>query len=545
MLTPTHRRPTRRSALIQLPVTVDASNVQTLQAQIFEQIRRMILDGRLKSGDALPTTRELSLQLGVSRNTAVIAYDRLVAEGYIQAQAYVGTFVAKDIPDMTFLLEAGAPPTAIGRSGCDAETKETMIAPLRAHRLVDAGRRRLVADFWVGRPDARSFPLRAWSHHIRNRLRGAGVALTNYGDAAGLPELRQAIANHLGPARGMIVDPDQIIIVGGCQEGFNLVARLLLTSGGDAIVEAPCYQGAAYVFESFGAILHPVPVDHEGLDTAMLPNTRGALAYVTPSHQYPTGVTMTLQRRIELLSWANENGAYIVEDDYDSDFRFSGTPLTALKGLDRNDRVIYVGTFSKCMGPGLRLGYVVLPRRLIESARRLKILMNNGQGWLEQAAMADFMASGEFGRHLRRIRQLYRERRDALLAALARHFGACEILGEQAGMHLVWRLPDGFPSGTEIEARGLAGGVGVCSITSAAGLHFDGVDSSDRYLIFGFAALTEREIEEGVARLARVVADIRATPSQSPQIAERLNQQNSSDPMGRRHHGDRFNSYIQ
>jgi GntR family transcriptional regulator/MocR family aminotransferase len=194
-----------------------------------------------------------------------------------------------------------------------------------------------------------------------------------------------------------------------------------------------------------------------------------------------------------------------MEDDYDSDFRFVGSPLTALKGLDRNERVIYLGTFSKCMGPGLRLGYVVAPRRLVESFRRMKMLMNNGQSWLEQAAMADFMASGEFGRHLRRIRQLYRERRDALLNALHKHFGECEVYGEQAGMHLVWKLPEGFPSAEEVEAKALAAGVGVCSLATGSALRFDKNDGGDRLLMLGFVALSEKEIEDGIARLAAAV----------------------------------------
>jgi GntR family transcriptional regulator/MocR family aminotransferase len=214
---------------------------------------------------------------------------------------------------------------------------------------------------------------------------------------------------------------------------------------------------------------------------------------------------MSLQRRIELLAWATQHDAYIIEDDYDSDFRFIGSPLTALKGLDRNERVIYLGTFSKCMGPGLRLGYVVAPRRLVESFRRMKMLMNNGQSWLEQAAMADFMASGEFGRHLRRIRQLYRERRDALLSALTKHFGPCEVYGDQAGMHLVWKLPETLPDAAEVEARGLAAGVGVISLATGSALRFGDDDGGDRMLMLGFVALTEKEIEDGVARLANAL----------------------------------------
>ncbi len=494
--------PVVRSGHVQLSISLDESNKSTLQAQIFDQIRAMILNGQLRGDDPLPTTRELSAQLGVSRNTAVLAYERLIAEGYIRTKPYVGTFVSPDLPDTAFLSSASektapaAPPPPEDNAFGGAPRE------LRTHRLADPDRRRLAADFWVGRPDARSFPLKAWSQHIKARLKSAGARLTSYNDPAGLLELRQAIAKHLAPARGVVCDADQIIIVGGCQDGFNLVGRLLVTPGSTAVVESPCYQGAAFVLESLGAKLHPVPIDRDGLDVTKLPQVEGAVAYVTPSHQYPVGVTLSLQRRIELLAWATQYDAYIMEDDYDSDFRFVGSPLTALKGLDRNERVIYLGTFSKCMGPGLRLGYVVAPRRLVESFRRMKMLMNNGQSWLEQAAMADFMASGEFGRHLRRIRQLYRERRDALLTALQKHFGECEIYGEQAGMHLVWKLPERFPSAAEVEAKGLAAGVGVCSLATGSALRFDQNDGGDRLLMLGFVALTEKEIEDGIARLA-------------------------------------------
>jgi GntR family transcriptional regulator/MocR family aminotransferase len=499
----TRANPVVRSGHVQLSIILKDSEKSTLQTQIFDQIRTMILNGHLRGDDPLPTTRELSAQLGVSRNTAVLAYERLIAEGYIRTKPYVGTFVSPDLPDTAF-LSSSSNGAALKAEPAPVEESVALcpVRDLRTHRLADPDRRRLAADFWVGRPDARTFPLKAWSHHIKARLKTASSRLTSYSDPAGLLELRQAIAKHLAPARGVVCDPEQIIIVGGCQDGFNLIGRLLLTPGSPAVVESPCYQGAAFVLESLGAKLHPVPIDRDGLDVSRLPHVQGALAYVTPSHQYPVGVTMSLQRRIELLAWATQYDAYIIEDDYDSDFRFVGSPLTALKGLDRNERVIYLGTFSKCMGPGLRLGYVVAPRRLVESFRRMKMLMNNGQSWLEQAAMADFMASGEFGRHLRRIRQLYRERRDALLAALKKHFGECEIYGEQAGMHLVWKLPEGFPSAAEVEAKGLAAGVGVCSLATGSALRFEANEEGDRLLMLGFVALSEKEIEDGIARLA-------------------------------------------
>ena len=308
-----------RGGHAQLTILLNESEKATLQNQIFDQIRSMILNGRLKGDDPLPATRELSIQLGVSRNTAVLAYERLIAEGYVRTRPYVGTFVAADLPDTAFLSVSRDDKAPREQENCAPTEAPSGFphGPLRTHRLRDPDRRGLIADFWVGRPDARSFPLKAWSHHIKQRLKSASSFLTNYNDPAGLLELRQAIANHLGPARGVIAEPDQIIIVGGCQDGFNLIARLLVTPGSPAVVESPCYQGAAYVLESLGAKFYPVPVDREGLDVAKLPRVNGAVAYVTPSHQYPIGVTMSLQRRIELLSWATQYEAYVMEDDYE------------------------------------------------------------------------------------------------------------------------------------------------------------------------------------------------------------------------------------
>ncbi|MBU2581985.1 MAG: PLP-dependent aminotransferase family protein [Alphaproteobacteria bacterium] len=493
---------------MQLPIVVSEVGSSTLQDQIFEQIRAMILDGQLKAEDPLPATRDLSAQAGVSRNTAVLAYERLIAEGYLYTRPHVGTFVASEIPeDALSVLRNGHEPGAIEhrlpRTPCPSIRLQH---PRDAHQLVSPHGSRLTADFWVGRPDPASFPTKAWSKHIWRRLQSAGTGLTEYGNPAGLLELRQAIADHLGPARGIIADPDQIIIVGGCQDGFNLISRLLIEQGTPAIVENPCYQGAAYVLQCHGATLHPVPVDREGLDVSQLPGMRRAVVYITPSHQYPMGVTLSLPRRITLLSWATENDAYIIEDDYDSDFRFVGSPLTALKGLDRRDRVLYLGTFSKCMGPGLRLGYIVVPPPLSDVAKRLKALMSNGQAWLEQAAMADFMSSGGYQRHLRRVRQLYLEKRDALIAALDENFGPGTVSGADGGMHLVCRIPDGLPNVDEIERRALSKGIGVCSFSSGAALYFGDDDGQRRHLVLGYAALTPKQIKKSISQLAGLLS---------------------------------------
>lgn len=496
-----------RGMAAQLPMNVSTVERATLQNQVFEQIRAMILDGRLRAGSPLPATRELSAQMGISRNTAILAYERLIAEGYIYTRPHVGTFVTAEIPELTFSAPTASEPSIERHADPYNESyRETKLSTLyRVHSIRNPQQRGLKVDFWVGRPDPDSFPVKAWSKHIWDRLQRAGAGLTEYGDPAGLLELRQAICDHLGPARGVIADPEQVIIVGGCQDGFNLICRLLLEPGDPILVENPCYQGAAFVFESFGGILHPVSVDDDGLDTSSLPEMRNSLVYVTPSHQYPMGVTLSLTRRLALLTWANRNDAYVIEDDYDSDFRFTGSPITALKGLDRGNRVIYVGTFSKCMGPGLRLGFLVLPPNLADAARRLKALMNNGQSWLEQAAMADFMLDGGYRRHLRRVRQAYLERRDALLRSLEKNFGTVRVSGEDAGMHLIWTIPDDLPGASEIECRALECGVGVYRLSTGAALHIGPEDTINRHLVLGYASLSPREIESGISRLADIL----------------------------------------
>lgn len=488
---------------MQLPLKVDTRHKTSLQSQIVEQIRLMILDGRLRSGDFLPTTRALSEQVGISRNTTMQAYERLMAEGYIQTRPYVGTFVSADIPENAFCANICICETDADVQAPASRGLSPRLASLRAHGIVNSRSHSLVADFWVGRPAPDAFPLKSWSNLVRRRLSRSETVFSEYRDPAGVGDLRQSIADHLGPTRGLTADPDQIIIVGGSQDGLNLVARLLIEAGSAAVIESPCYQGAAYLFESFGAELIPVPVDEDGIRVSQMPDVDRAVAYVTPSHQYPLGVTLSLERRIALLNWARERDSYIIEDDYDSNFRFVGSPLTALKGLDRCDRVFYLGTFSKCMGPALRLGFLVVPRAFVRPAKMLKALMSNGQPWLEQAAMADFMMSGAYARHLRRLRQMYLSRRNATLAALQRHFGSADVVGAESGMHFVWRLPDDLPAADTIAQRALEVGVGVYTLNSGAAHHFGAAEESARHLVLGYAALSETEIDLGIARLAQ------------------------------------------
>lgn len=494
----------RELDIVHLVLTIDTTKKKTLQRQIYEQIRALIVEGRLCTGDRLPAIRELSAQLNIARNTVAIAYDLLAAEGYVEGEPSIGTFVSSQIPFHVDTVSG-----SVGQRGSDPDSgpaKRAAPAGFQPHRpltpvLVNPHHNRLDIDFWAGRPDPTLFPIKVWRGLMESRLQSSWADISNYGDPCGLPELRCEIATHLRASRGIAVTADQIIIVGGCQDGLNLVARLLIKPASVVVVETPCYQGAAYLFESFEANLFPVPLDGEGLCTSQLPDTTNAIAYVTPSHQYPMGVTLSHERRLELLQWAVDTNSYVVEDDYDSDFRFHGSPLTAMKGLDSAGRVIYIGTFSKCIGAGLRLGFVILPRALLEHGRRIKALMNNGHAWLEQAVLADFMATGQYEKHLRRIRKVYLERRDVLVECLRTSFSASEILGEEAGIHLTWRLPDDLPDAAEVEALALSLGIGVYTLSSGASVQLGPNRASDRYLVLRFAALSQAQIREGIGLL--------------------------------------------
>lgn len=491
---------------MQIPILLDRASGQSLQSQVFSQIRTLILDGRLRPGSRLPSSRDLARQTDASRNTVSLSYERLIAEGYLETRGGVGTFVASDLPDPP--LAPAAAPTAAA-----APAARRYRGPFLGQdpALVVPGRLEPGLNFRVGRPDPQSFPLATWRRLLNRRLRTASEALTWYADPSGLRALRQAIAAHLGSARGIVADPAQVVVVAGVQEALNLIATLAIREGARVVVENPAYKGAANVFEAHRAALVPVPVDSGGLVVSRLPRGETALAYVTPSHQFPLGHTLTLDRRLGLIEWAASSGAYIFEDDYDSDFRYQGSPLTALQGLDRHETVIYASTFSKSVGPGLRLGYLVVPPHLAEPARRAKALSSHGHPWLDQAVMADFIDSGEFTNHLRRIRKLYLGRRDALVAALRAHFGDVRIIGLEGGMHIAWELPATAPDADTLRTAAVRLGVGFSTVADGHAVALDRARDFNRLVFLGFAALDDRQIATGVTRLARVMDTLSRT----------------------------------
>src|SRR5688500_17281549 len=451
-----------------IPIELDHGSRQSLQGQIFEQLRHLILGGKLKPGTLIPASRVLAEQLGISRNTVLLVYDRLIAEGYLQARKAIGTYVNLELPETCLSATRRITPSSL----VQGEAANRPAIPFIGQSQSEGNVRHLDFDFCPDRIGLDLFPQKMWRRFVNKTFTVGATRFAECSDPAGLPQLREVIADHLGVARGISVSPDQIIVTAGSQEGLNLAARLLVKEGTLVATENPCYRGATSLFESYYAKLVQIPVDEAGLDVEQLPKEGVALLYVTPSHQFPLGFTLPIERRLKLLDWARHCGAFIIEDDYDSDFRYRGSPLTALMGLDDHGCVMYLGTFSKSMGAGLRLGYLVVPKALIPAARSAKALLNSGHAWLDQATMAEFIRSGAYGNHLRRMRNIYGKRRDCLVEALREHFGPVRLSGLESGLHLAWHLPDHYPPATQLQTIASRHGVRIYSIGAGTGYDY-------------------------------------------------------------------------
>jgi GntR family transcriptional regulator/MocR family aminotransferase len=494
----------RATPLERLEILLDQHASAPLYRQLYERLRGSILAGHLEAGTRLPSTRVLASSLGVSRTTTALAYELLLLEGYLESRVGDGTWVARLHPEQVFQGSGNAPSLDVS----DTSGTKPAVFARRGQVLIDMPypegfygerARRGRSLFLVGQPDVTSFPYKIWARLLARHARHSLPALSGYQYVQGYLPLRQAIATHIGVTRGVHCSPEQIILTTGGQGALDLVARVLLDPGDAAWIEDPGYSGARGALLAAGAKLVAVPVDGEGLDVQagrqLCPQAR--LAIVTPSHQFPTGVTMSLSRRLALLEWSREAGAWIVEDDYDSEYRFSGRPLDALHGLDRAGRVLYIGTFSKVLFPSLRLGYLVAPPELLKGLIATHRLIAVHLPLLEQLALADFLAQGYFARHVRRMRLLYRERRNALVDALTQELGKrLEVTVPEAGMHLVVWLPSGM-SAQAIAQRAAASGLHILPISqfSLRSLQRDG-------LVLGFASASPQELRAGVQTLA-------------------------------------------
>lgn len=496
----------KRATTINGPeIIFDQNSPAPLYKQLYERLRAEILAGQLETGARLPSTRALASALGVSRNTTALAYEQLLLEGYLESRVGDGTRVAALQPEQLLHAanHAGKQQKLHGvatKAGTISRRGQLLLdAPYPGQAQGNMRNMEMLYAFRAGQPDIERFPYELWARlvarHARQSLRGASL----YQRAEGYDPLREAIAAHIGITRGVSCSPEQIILTAGSQGALDLAARVLLDPGDTAWIENPGYLGSRGALLAAGARLIPVPVDQEGIEVEagqrLCPRAR--LVSVTPSHQFPTGVTMSLSRRLALLEWARRAGAWILEDDYDSEYRFNGRPLEALQGLDGGRRVIYIGTFSKVLFPALRLGYLVVPAELAESFIAARRFIDVHVPLLEQMALADFITEGHFARHIRRMRLTYAERRDTLINALKGELGdMLDIAIPEAGLHLVAWLPADMDDRAAVH-QAAARGVEVVPV-SAFSLH-----ALERGgLMLGYASATPEDLRLGVHRLA-------------------------------------------
>ena len=483
-----------------LELSLSRERSATLQDQIVQQVRAFILSGSLRPGAELPSSRELAAQYDLSRNTITHAYDRLIDEGYLVTAKGIGTKVTTIIPDTCQVISDAAYDTGRSREPlARAPTVfkgETLHVPARPHP-------KPAFDFWPGRPNREHFPLATWRRLADEVLATSAGKLVEYGEPAGLPELREAIARHVSISRGFHCSAETIVITAGTQESLNLLARMFVEPGTGIVIENPAYGSAAHTFESYGARLHPVPVDIEGLDTDCLPEDRVSLAYVTPSHQFPTGAAMSSERRTALIDWSIRTGTYLIEEDYDCDFTYSGRPLLSLAGASHSETVIYLGTFSKALGAGVRTGFIIFPRHLMAVALAVKKMTNYGHPWLEQAILAAFLRGETFQRHLRHIRKAYLDTLQQLTRRLTADFGPVDLWGAQSGMHVMWHLPRWVGSAQAFKARLQAAGVYVHTLASA-GAYDRASGYAQSSILLGYAALSGKDVLAAAGIMARV-----------------------------------------
>jgi GntR family transcriptional regulator / MocR family aminotransferase len=486
-----------------------------LYQQVCRAIREEILIRALAAGERVPSTRALAGILKVSRNTAIMAYEQLLAEGYLEARiGAAGTVVASTLPAD---FRAPTPSKRLGPQRRGRSRAGIRLAAA-GKRILKAARSEAASlglptltweltpphipfDFRPGRAAFPDVPYSLWCKLLGSRARRASIRDLDYGPPGGRWELREAIARRLHRLRGINTGPERVVIVNGTQQALDLVSRVLLNPGDRVLLEEPHYTGARCALTSAGSDLIPATVDDEGIriPKAALRKPRVRLAYVTPSHQFPTGVVLSTTRRLELLKWASRAGAFIIEDDYDSEFHYDGPPLQALAGLDQQERVIYVGTFSKILFPALRLAYLVLPQSLVEPIVSIKAVADTGSAVLEQLTLADFISQGHFDRHLHRTNAVNAARRRTLVAALRQEFSdRVEICGANAGLHLLAWLK-GRDGGTiqEVSRKAQTAGVGFYPVDP-----FYLRPPNRTGIVLGYAPLREHEIREGIRRLA-------------------------------------------
>jgi GntR family transcriptional regulator/MocR family aminotransferase len=477
-------------------IAFDRSARTSFYQQIHDGYRAAILEGRLRPGQRLPSTRALARELGISRLPVLTAFDQLLHEGYVVGRVGAGTYVTSSILDG--IGEHGADPRTAHRRAVHKRER-----PTEAVETPDP--ESLLGPFRVSLPALDRFPQKTWASLVSRHARNMSIELMAYSDPSGYWPLRQAIADYLRTARAGSCDASQVLIVSGSQMALRLCAMALLKAGEEVAVEEPGYPGAHRALTATGATLRPVPVDGEGLIVRSLASRRVAprVAYVTPSHQYPLGMAMSASRRLELLEWARHHESWIIEDDYDSEYRFASRPLGALQGMATGARVVYVGTFSKVLFPSLRIGYLVVPRPLVRTFVEHRESLDIFSSTLYQVALSDFIAEGHFARHLRRMRTVYLNRRDALVAGIEKRLRSqLSIVNADAGMHLTAWLPPRYDD-REVVRRAAQHGISATALSSC----YVGTAAKPG-LVLGFGGADEGQIARGVETLARVIRGV-------------------------------------
>jgi GntR family transcriptional regulator/MocR family aminotransferase len=477
-------------------MSVDRRAQKPIYLQIYEGFRTRIIQRDLRPGQLVPSTRQLAHELRVSRFPVLNAYAQLLAEGYFESRVGAGTFIASSLPEEPLL-----------------QTRQTVVNPAPELRTISAGASTLpryvkpswaegLGPFQVGHPELEAFPLKTWSKLAAGHSRNLRSSELHYGDAMGSEALRRAIAMYLRASRAVRCEADQIMIVSGSQQALDITTRVLLDAGAPVWVEEPGYWLVHHVLKVAGCHAVPVRVDQEGLDVSagIMLSPKARAAFVAPSHQYPLGVTMSATRRFQLLEWAQNAGSWIIEDDYDSEYRYGSQPISSLQGLDANSRVIYIGTFSKVLFPSLRLGYIVIPRDLVDRFSAVRQTMDLCPSPINQAVLTEFIREGHFARHIRKMRQLYGERHRVLVKEIERQlYPACTIVGGEAGMHLTILTGDRIRD-TEIAAKAAERKLWL----SALSLSYVG-DAPRRGFVLGFGNARASEIPGAVRLLKKLL----------------------------------------
>jgi len=485
----------------------------TLYRWLFEELRSAIAEGRLRPTSRLPSSRSLSRQYNVSRGIVVSAFEQLCAEGYVDSQVGSGSFVRTVIPERRLEARRIQPPPR--------EVPSHAGLSARGHRMADNSfpvvwTNQVSPAFRVGQPSLATFPMELWSRIASRRLRRAPSSMLAYGEPLGYRPLRDEIAEYVGKARGIKCTADEVVITSGTQQSLDLVARLLLDRGDKVWMEDPGYPGATRLFRAHGAEVVPVPVDDQGINckAGRALNKSAKLAYITPAHQFPMGVTMSFARRTELLEWAREQNAWIFEDEYDGEFRYTGRPLAALRSMDGSDCVIYSSTFNKLLFQTLQLGFLVVPPRLAEPIAAAKSIMDRFTSVLDQAILCDFISEGHLGAHIRRMRETYAGRLDILLKCARTELeGFMDLSPTRAGMQTVGWLSQGIGS-MEVHDLALAQGIESVPLSCLA------INKSvPEALVLGFAAADPRAIRGGITCLAEIIRGVKPRNSDQARTA--------------------------